>query len=58
MMTAIILYKSLIVTSEGGGGGGGGGGGDIYDDLLHKILAKLTKMNWRLTEDQSEILKN
>ena len=51
------MYKSLI-TSEAIEYHWMDGLIGIYEHLLHKILAKLTKINWRLTEDQSEILKD
>ena len=57
MMTAIIFYKDLI-TSGAIYHHWMDGLIDIYDDLLHKILTKLTKINWRLTKDQSEMLKD
>ena len=45
MMTAITLYERLI-TSEAINYWMDGLI-DIYDDLLHNILAKLTKIDWR-----------
>ena len=57
MMTIVILCESLI-TLEAINYHWMGGLIDIYEDQLHNIVAKLAKINWRLIEDQLEMLKD